>query len=704
MLPLATLRSHRMKSFSIRTRLYLINLACLGPALALIVYTFHDDQERAVVAARAEALRLAHLAALHQEQTIQGTRQLLIILSQLPVVLQCDGAACQGVFQALLPRFRGYLNLGLIAPDGTLAASALPPSGTVDLGDRGYFQEVVRTREFTVGEYQVGRVTGRPGLNFGYPVLDPAGQLKGVVFAALDLAWTEKVAAEVRMGEGATLLMVDLRGSVLTRYPDPGRWMGVSVADRPLVSEMLTKREGVLEGPGLDGVERVHGFTSFGPGPSLFVSVGLSRETTLSPARRALANHLWALGVVIVLAFLAAWLGGDALILRRLGAVSTAADRLATGDLQSRARVEGSDEVARLAGVFNAMAERLGAMVQTEQDAKKHLAQQVDDLVRDRTREATLLNEMAQLLQAADDRGEACAIIGRMAPRFFPGRSGALFLTNASRNLVESAVTWGTTPQMPVFAPEDCWALRRGQPHRVEESDGATVCRHVGPSPIPRYCCLPLVAHGETLGVFHLSGEGPRDDATCQMVGAVAEQCALALANLRLRETLRNQSIRDPLTGLFNRRYLEETLEREVRRSARSGKSVGVLLFDIDHFKTFNDGFGHEAGDAVLREFGSLLLRSTRGGDVAGRLGGEEFVVLLPETGLEDAKRRADQIRQDLERLRVSNRGEALGVVTTSAGVATYPEHGADPEDLLRAADSALYRAKEGGRNRVETA
>lgn len=693
-----------MKPLSVRARLYLLILLCLLPVLALVLYSFNETRNRDLSDARAEALRVAKLAASNEERLIDGTRQLLTILAQLPAVTRCDGEACNEILAAILPRSQSYQNLGLVGLDGALLASALPAPLDVNLADRKYVQDAIRTRDFTVGEYQVGRVTKRPGLHFGYPVLDAAGTLKGVIYASLDLSWTEKLAAKSNLGAGASLLMVDSNGTIVTRYPEGGRWTGVFVGRHALARAILDRREGIYEGAGMDGVERIHGFTPLGPDRGLYISVGISREETLAPSKQTLTSYLIALGAVILFAFLAAWIGGDLLILRRLRAVFTAAERYAAGDLAHRAPVEGADEVSRVASAFNEIAERLGAMVREEQEAKEKLAHRVDDLVRDRTREATLLNEMAQLLQAADDRGEACAIIGRMAPRFFPGLSGALFLTNASRNLVESTVTWGATPMAAVFAPEDCWALRRGQPHRVEESDGATVCRHVGPPPIPRYCCLPLVAHGETLGVFHLSGEGPRDEATGQIVATVAEQCALALANLRLRETLRNQSIRDPLTGLFNRRYLEETLEREVRRAARSGQSVGVVLFDIDHFKNFNDGFGHEAGDAVIREFGNLLLRSTRGGDVAGRLGGEEFVVLLPEANVEDARRRADQIRLDLERLRVSNRGEALGVVTTSAGVSAYPQHGAGPEDLLRAADEALYRAKEGGRNRVETA
>jgi diguanylate cyclase (GGDEF)-like protein len=164
---------------------------------------------------------------------------------------------------------------------------------------------------------------------------------------------------------------------------------------------------------------------------------------------------------------------------------------------------------------------------------------------------------------------------------------------------------------------------------------------------------------------------------------------------------LRSQSIRDPLTGLFNRRYMEETLEREVRRAQRAGRPMAVLMMDLDHFKRVNDDFDHDAGDALLREIGAALLRNLRREDVACRFGGEEFVLVLPEASLPDAERRAEELRGEIKRLRVSDKGRLLGPVTISIGLAAYPEHGLAGDALLHAADSALYRAKREGRDRV---
>jgi diguanylate cyclase (GGDEF)-like protein len=184
----------------------------------------------------------------------------------------------------------------------------------------------------------------------------------------------------------------------------------------------------------------------------------------------------------------------------------------------------------------------------------------------------------------------------------------------------------------------------------------------------------------------------------------VGERISLALANLRLREVLRGQSIRDPLTGLFNRRFMEESLERELRRAIRGKQQVALLMLDIDHFKRFNDTFGHQAGDALLRALGNLLKESTRGQDVVCRYGGEEFAFVLAGASLDAARKRAELLREEIKQLNVRHGGQLLGAVTLSVGIAVFPDNGDSAEHLLKAADDALYRAKEQGRDRIISA
>jgi diguanylate cyclase (GGDEF)-like protein len=211
-----------------------------------------------------------------------------------------------------------------------------------------------------------------------------------------------------------------------------------------------------------------------------------------------------------------------------------------------------------------------------------------------------------------------------------------------------------------------------------------------------------MMAHGEAVGLLSVSAtRGPLSEHKRRLALTVAEHIALALANLKLRESLRRQSIRDPLTGLFNRRYMEESLERETRRAVRGHHPVGIIMLDLDHFKQFNDANGHEAGDTLLREVGAILQRSIRAEDIACRYGGEEFILILPEASLPDAAQRADHIRNAVRAVQPIHRRQPLAQVTASLGVAIYPDHGATGEAVLRAADAALYQAKARGRDRV---
>ena len=323
--------------------------------------------------------------------------------------------------------------------------------------------------------------------------------------------------------------------------------------------------------------------------------------------------------------------------------------------------------------------------------------------------ELSKLREMADLIQSCTSLEEAYRIVGSFAQRLFSASSGAAFMLNASRNLVEATTVWGDiSTEEEVFQPEDCWALRRTKPNLVDTQHSTLKCLHVKGEPQGGYLCLPLTAQGETFGTLHL-----RDTATAgvqrlsnrsNLIELFAEQVALTLGNLKLRETLRSQSIRDPLTGLFNRRYLEETLAREERRAARANTPIGLIVFDVDHFKRLNDTHGHDAGDAVLRALGTLLQTHVREGDIACRYGGEEFVIALPGASIAITCERAEALRQVTEKLASLVPGRGAEKVTISLGAAAYPDHGTTWQEVIQAADKALYRAKQGGRNRVEAA
>jgi diguanylate cyclase (GGDEF)-like protein len=234
----------------------------------------------------------------------------------------------------------------------------------------------------------------------------------------------------------------------------------------------------------------------------------------------------------------------------------------------------------------------------------------------------------------------------------------------------------------------------------------------VGDAAPAGYLCVPLTAQSETLGMLHIEigHKVPRARRASHLADrmrlavTLSEHLALALANFRLRATLRERSTRDELTTLFNRRYMEDSLDREIRRAIRDGQALGVLMLDLDHFKRLNDAFGHAAGDFALRLVGQFLQANVRAEDIACRFGGEEFVVILPKANAEDTRRRAEALRLGIRSLRAEHGGPTFPTLTMSIGVAAYPQHGATGESLLRAADEALYQAKGDGRDRVVVA
>jgi diguanylate cyclase (GGDEF)-like protein len=347
-------------------------------------------------------------------------------------------------------------------------------------------------------------------------------------------------------------------------------------------------------------------------------------------------------------------------------------------------------------------------------EAKKQASEKLVTMIKklERKNEQTgILSEMRELLQACSSTSEIPQIVSGSMKKLFPGIEGALFIMSPSRSDLESVIRWGGFPEDiddNVFAPDACWALLRGRSHIVDNSDIGPFCLHVK-QPVTGYACIPLIAKGDVLGMVHLKEQIAADGLEREkfisdikeLAPLISEYLSLYVANIKLGEKLAAESIRDPLTGLFNRRYLEESLQREMRRAEREKKQVGIIMSDIDHFKQFNDTYGHAAGDRVLARVGELLRLKIRGGDVACRYGGEEFTIFLTESSLEDSFHRAEQMRKDIENLEIRIRDDISVSITMSFGISSYPGNGANIQDLLRSADIALYKAKQEGRNRV---
>ena len=329
-----------------------------------------------------------------------------------------------------------------------------------------------------------------------------------------------------------------------------------------------------------------------------------------------------------------------------------------------------------------------------------------------------LFNQMSEQLQACISLEETYPVINRFVQKLFLSGAGALYMLSASRNSVEAITHWGKSfSGEKKFILEDCWALREGKMHITVDSNPETCCRHLSAAAGRSSLCVPLLSQGETLGMLNLQQRtSPRsipakpvfdesseriNEEVQQLAITVADYLALALSNIKLRDTLKQQAIRDPLTGLFNRRYMEETLSREISRAERYRTPLGIIMVDLDHFGRFNNTFGHDAGDVVLQDLGRFLQNNIRKEDVACRYGGEEFTLIMPGASLDVMQKRAETLRQKVQHLQIYYNNKLLDSVTLSLGVAVFPEHGLTGDAVIQAADVALYGAKQGGRNRV---
>ena len=419
--------------------------------------------------------------------------------------------------------------------------------------------------------------------------------------------------------------------------------------------------------------------------------------------------------------------GGDAPQARRLTAQATSGQRVSVSTQRLRKGGKIIDVEVHAVPMFQdgevrgayAIYKDISEQVLAAEQAQQHSASlnRLVEALQLQTSQMGLLNEMGELLQSCATTEEAYAVVAECAKKLFPTPvCGTLYAFRSSRNALESVSIWGESRvSEPIFAPEKCWALRLGHCHSSDYPRDGIFCAHLKDPTAATFLCVPMVAQGDTVGTLHLEfpGGAPAPshvapdsvrESRQRLATTVATQVALSLASLRLRETLRDQSIRDPLTGLFNRRFMQESLDRELQRAHRKKRPLAIVFLDLDHFKRFNDAFGHDAGDLILRAMAELFRRHFRSDDVICRFGGEEFAIILPEASAKDAAKRAQALRSEAKKLAVRHQGQILDSVTLSVGVAAFPDHGSTSEEILRIADQCLYQSKTEGRDRVTVA
>lgn len=555
------------------------------------------------------------------------------------------------------------------------------------------------------------------------------------VIVGLDEALAELREAE--SGQRGFLLTKDLRfvATVDQRLADAARQfrrLERLTADNALqheravaLREAVTRRIAVLRTPLLLGrrgdFAAATQIVAGGQGRELMAEVDrrasllLQRERDLLAQRAAEAEARLAgtkraavVGGPLVAMLLALLVGMVAIGVRRpLRRVLDAMAALGDGAGESRLDTRtGSLEFDRLASGYNRMAERLSEALSEQRATDVRLQAANADLLAQRgaleTRGHVIarLGDMAHRLQAARTDAELAQIIDCYVPQVLPGVAGALYAHNNSRNLLVRLAGWGEGGMLPEsFGPDECWALRLGQGHVVLGDGHEVGCRHAADD-AGAYRCEPLLAGGEVIGLLFLQGVVGEEEAF--RLNALGENIASALVNHRLQRDLREQTVRDALTGLNNRRYMEEALQLEIARAARAGTPLAFVMCDVDHFKRFNDEFGHDAGDAVLQLVGAALREHFRDGDVACRYGGEEFAIIAPGATAAALLPRIERLRGALGALRPRQGARALGPVSLSFGVAEWGAGlGRDNAPLIASADAALYRAKREGRDRA---
>jgi len=372
-------------------------------------------------------------------------------------------------------------------------------------------------------------------------------------------------------------------------------------------------------------------------------------------------------------------------------------------------------EVIGVAGVARDITERKrGEQALRASNARLHL---LADELQLRTQARAAMNELGNVLGGCTTLEAGQAALARLIETVFPEGAGSLYWLERDGRMLRAAARWGETPGSPErMDAQQCRALCEGRVRQVAAGrSAAAACAHFARTPAAGAVCVPLRVSGAIAGLLCWAGSAAaqsadqplgaeRDNAWRQWACSVGEYLELALSNLALRQTLQTQARHDPLTDLFNRRSMEEALERELRRAERSGRPMGVIMADVDHFKRYNDTLGHEAGDRLLVALAECLRAHVRAGDIVCRYGGEEFLVILPEASLELLTQRAEELRVAVARQLSVPPGAGVPPVTVSLGVALHPLHGAAADELVRAADEALYRAKRSGRNRVEIA
>jgi diguanylate cyclase (GGDEF)-like protein len=687
---------------SFRVRLILVVLLAVLPGLAFILYSAAEQRRQAVERAKVSAAGLMQLAAADHESLIEETRQLLEVLARVPAVVGNDLAACSAFLTVLAeehaPRNTSF---GVVDRRGVLACASVRGAGPANVADRTFFRQALRTREFVVGEYVIGRVTGQALLIMAYPARNEAGDVQKLVTAALSLDWLNRFAARAELPPGGTLTLLDHNGTILVRQPEPEKWVGRSYPNTPLFRTMVQTGSGIVEATGVDDVPRLFEFAQLVSSPvdgKLYLVIGLAKAELFAESNRVLKRNLLVLGGLTILALLAAWMGSNLFFLRRVNALMSATQRLEDGDLSARTGLPpGQGELDRLAQTFD----RTAASLEERTGALERL-----------NRVYALLSGIEGVLLRHPERGELLEAACHIAVEQGKFRLAVIHEVDSSDGL-RVACQAG----LPAEEATQVHATVEGEAadaHNlvgvVRREGGDRVVNELGLGPIPFEGSANLWAHGfgsaaafslrvgdQVVGVLSLYSAEPQffDDDEVRLLREVAADISLGLEYIEKERRLQYLANYDVLTDLPNRALFEDRLTQAITLAKQDRRSVGVVSMGVVSMDEIIGTLGHATGDRVLQSMARALKAAIREGDTVARLSNDEFGIAF--VGLSDVMEVETLARQLIEQLPgIITLDDKEVPVSPRLGAAVYPHDGLEAQTLVK--NAALARQSAAGR------
>lgn len=656
---------------SLRLRLFMLATAVLLPAFALILYSTFEQRILAIQNTHDDSLHLLKSVAAEQKQVFTSIQQELIILAQLPAVRHPGswGSECDRTLADLLKQHPQYTNLGVIDLRGEVRCSALPFPGRVNASDKLYFRRATESEKFAIGDYQIGRITGKPSVNFGYPVHDAAGKIEAVVFIALDItSWFNQMVTGMSLPQGATLTIVDNLGTTLAHFPDPEQWVDNSRPDASIIKTILARAGGgTSEEIGMDGIKRLYTYAPLYATETsrIYVYTGVPSKTVFAGVNQAFVRNLSAMVVVTLLALMAAWVGSQIFVLRPVKILIDATQRLAKGDLRTRTGLPHTNgELGHLAEAFDDMA---------------HSLEQNDIELRE-TERARQQSErrFSNIVSTAADA--IISVDRKQRITQFNSDAETIFGYSASEILGQP---------LEVLLPERYRETH--QQHMQNFSAAPEISRLMG-------------KRRELWGLRKDGTEFPAEASISKLLENGDATFTTILRDITTRkqaeEAISRLAYYDPLTGFPNRTAFRDQVRQAIAAGLESRQPVALLLMDLERFKEVNETLGHVHGDSLLRQVGQRLHAMLFDRDIIARLGGDEFGILLPRlTATEDVGIVIKKIHGILESPFMI---EGLPIaVEVGIGVAIAPDHATDTDGLLQKADVAMYQAKRSGSGHV---